>query len=77
MITLVRTLSLFAAHHQSLFFRNEEKLVALLVYSLFIRVATKDFRKNPYLLVMVVLCAQVRSESGITPYRHTTAALHS
>ena len=30
--------------HKSLLFRNEEKLVALLVYSSFIRLATSGFR---------------------------------
>ena len=39
--------------HKSLLFRNEEKLVALLVYSSLIRVATIGFRIIPYLLVVV------------------------
>ena len=39
--------------HKSLLFRNEEKLVSLLVYSSFIRVATSGFRINPYSLVVV------------------------
>ena len=39
--------------HKSLLFRNEEKLVALLVYSSFIRVATSGFRIIPCLLVVV------------------------
>ena len=34
--------------HKSLLFRNEEKLVALLVYSSLIRVATSGFRIIPY-----------------------------
>ena len=59
-------------HHQliilSLVFGNEEKLVALLVYSSVVRVATSRFRIIPYSLVVVVVCAQMRSESGITPY---------
>ena len=39
--------------HKSLLVRNEEKLVALLVYSSFIRVATSGFRIVPYSLVVV------------------------
>ena len=39
--------------HKSLLFRNEEKLVALLVYSSFIRVATSGFRIIPYSLPVV------------------------
>ena len=39
--------------HKSLLFRNEEKLVSLLVYSPFIRVATNGFRIIPYSLVVV------------------------
>ena len=38
---------------KSLLFRNEEKLVAPLVYSSFIRVATSGFRIIPYSLVVV------------------------
>ena len=38
---------------KSLLFRTEEKLVALLVYSSFIRVATSGFRMNPYSPVVV------------------------
>ena len=59
-------LSLFITVHQSLILRNEEKLVALLVYSSFVRVATSGFRIIPYSLVVVVVCARMRSESGIT-----------
>ena len=39
--------------HKSLLFRNEEELSALLVCSLFIRVATSDFRIIPYSLAVV------------------------
>ena len=39
--------------NKSLLFRKEEKVVALLVYSLFIRVATSCFRIIPYSLVVV------------------------
>ena len=39
--------------HKSLLFRNEEKLVALLVYSSFIRVATSGFRIFPFSLVVI------------------------
>ena len=38
---------------RSSLFRNEEKLVALLVYSSFIRVATSGFRIIPYSLALV------------------------
>ena len=41
---------------KSLLFRNEEKLVALLVYSSFIRVATTGFRLIPYSLAVVFVC---------------------
>ena len=39
--------------HKSLLFRNEEKLVALLVYSSLIRVATSGFRIYLYSLVVI------------------------
>ena len=39
--------------HKSLLFRNEEKLVALLVYSSFIQVATSGFRTIPYSIPVV------------------------
>ena len=51
-----------------LLFGNEEKLVAVLVYSSFVRVATSGFRIFPYSLVVVVVFAQMRSDSGIIPY---------
>ena len=51
-----------------LLFGKEEKLVALLVYSSFVQVATSGFRIVPYSLVVVVVCAQMRSDSGIVPY---------
>ena len=38
---------------KSSLFRNEEKLVALLVYSSFVPVATSGFRIIPYFLVVV------------------------
>ena len=59
-IKLVLTSSLFITVHQFLLFRNEEKLVA--------RVTTIGFRMIPFSLVVLVVCAQMRSESGITPY---------
>ena len=40
--------------HKFLLFRNEEKLVALLVYSSFIRVATSGFRNDSGILTLVV-----------------------
>ena len=42
--------------HKSLLTTNEEKLVALLVYSSFIRVANSCFRKTPYSLGVVFVC---------------------
>ena len=39
--------------NKSLLFGNEEKLVALLVYSSFTRVATSGFRITPFSLVVV------------------------
>ena len=39
--------------HKSLLFTNEGKLVALLVYSSFIGVATSGFRIIPYSLVVI------------------------
>ena len=48
-------------------FENEEKLVALLVYSSFIRVALVVSGMVPYSLVVVVLFAQMRSDSGMIP----------
>ena len=67
-IALVLTSFLFLADCQSSIFRNEEKLEALLVYSSFIRVASSGYRINRYSLVVVVVCAQMRSKSGITSY---------
>ena len=66
--TLVLTSSIFITVHQSLLFGNEEKLVALIVYCSFVRVATSGFRIIPYSLLVVVVCAQTRSDSGITPF---------
>ena len=67
-ITLLLNSSLLLPVRQSLLFANEEKLVALLVYSTFVRVATSSFRIIPYSLVVVVVCSQMRSDSRITPY---------
>ena len=75
-INLVLTSSLFIAVRKSSLLINEEKLIALLVYSSVIRVATSGFRIIPSSLVVVVICAQMRSVSGITPYspQHCTMA---
>ena len=62
------TWSLFKTVHQSLLFGNEEKLVALLVNSSFAGVPTSGYQIIPYSLVMVVVCAQMRNESGICPF---------
>ena len=42
--------------HKSLLITNEEKLVALLVYYSFIRVANSCFRITPYSLGVVFVC---------------------
>ena len=42
--------------------------MALLVYSSFVRVATGGFQIFPYSLVVVLVFAQMRSDSGIIPY---------
>ena len=62
----VHFIKVFTFHSCSLF-GNEEKLVALVVYSSFVRVATSGFRIIPYSLVVVVVFAQMRSDSGIIP----------
>ena len=54
---LVLTSIIFTAVHQSILLRKGEKLVALLVYSSFIRVLTSGFRIFPFSLVLVVVCA--------------------
>ena len=60
------TSSIFLTLPQSLLFRNEEKLVALLVYSSSVRGATSGFRLIPYSLIVVLVCVQMGSDSGIT-----------
>ena len=54
------------------FFRNEEKLVALLVYSSFWRVSTCGIRNSSVATSSIswlsVSRAQIRSEYGVTPY---------
>ena len=45
-----------------------ETLVALIVYFSFVQVATSGLRIIPYSLVMELVCAQMRSDSGISPY---------
>ena len=62
------TSTLFFEVHQSLLFGNEAKLVALLVYTSFVRIATSGFWITPYSLIVAVVCAQMRSATGITPY---------
>ena len=48
---------LFTAVHQSLLFKNEEELVALLAYSSFLQVATSSLRIIACELVVVVVYA--------------------
>ena len=54
------------------FFRDEEKLVALLFYSSFRRVATSSIRNSSVATSSIswiwVNRAQIRSEYGVTPY---------
>ena len=53
-------------------FRNEEKIVALLVYSSFRRVATSGIWNSSVATSSIswisVSGAQIRSEYGVTPY---------
>ena len=55
MVFHAHIINIHSVVHKSLLFRNQEKLVALLVYSSFIRVATSGFWTNPYSLVVVFL----------------------
>ena len=54
MVTHAHIITIHSLVHKSLLFRNEEKLVALLVYSSFIRVPISGFRIIPHSLVVVV-----------------------
>ena len=67
-IVLVLISLLFITVHLSLILRNEEEQVALLNYSSFIRLAASGFWILRYSPVVAMVCAQMRSESGITPY---------
>ena len=62
------TSSLIKIAHQFLLFGNEERLVALLVYSSFVRVALVVSGMVPYSLVVVVFFAHMRSDFGLIPY---------
>ena len=53
MVFHAHTINIHSVVHQSLLFRIEEKLIALLVFSSFIRVATSCFRIIPYSLAVV------------------------
>ena len=53
--------------HYFLLFGNGEKLVALLVYSSFVRVALVVSGMIPYSLVVVVFFAQTKIDSGMIP----------
>ena len=63
-----RASSLFITVHQSLLLGIEENVAALQVYSSFVRVATTGLRIIPYSLVVVVVCAQMRSYFGTIPF---------
>ena len=62
------TSSIIILAHYFVLFGNEEKLVELIVYSSFVRVALVVSGMIPYSLVVVVFFAQMRSDSGIIPY---------
>ena len=53
MVFPAHIINIHSVIHKSLLFRNEEKLVALLVDFSFIRVATSGFRIIPYSLAVV------------------------
>ena len=53
MVFHAHIINIHSVVHKSLVFRNEVKLVALLVYSSFLRVATNGFRIIPFSLVVV------------------------
>ena len=53
MVFHANIISIHSVVNKFLLLRNEEKLVALLVFSPFIRVATSGFRIIPYSLVVV------------------------
>ena len=55
MVFHAHIINIHSVVHKSLLFKNEEKLLTLLVYSSFIRVATSGFRIIPYSLVVVVV----------------------
>ena len=68
MVFHVHIVIIQSVFHKFLLFRNKEKTVALLVYSSFRRVATSGFRIIPWPLVVEAGSAQIKSDSGITPY---------
>ena len=53
MVIHAHIINIHSVVHKSLLIRKEEKLVALLVFSSFIRVVTSGFRLIPYSLVVV------------------------
>ena len=53
MVFHANIINIHSVVHKSLLFRNEEKLVALPVYSSFIRVATSGIRIIPYSLAVL------------------------
>ena len=53
MVFHAHIINIHSVVHKSLLFKNEEKLVALLVLSSFIRVTTSGFPIIPYSLVVV------------------------
>ena len=53
MVFHAHIINIHSVVHKSLLSRNDEKKVALLVYSSFIRVETSGFRIIPYSLVVV------------------------
>ena len=53
MVFYAHIINIHSVVHKSSLFRNEEKLVALLVYSSFKRIATSGFRIIPCSLVVI------------------------
>ena len=73
-ITLVLTSLLLITVPQSLRFRIEEKIAALLVYSPFVQVATSGFRLIPCSVVVVIVGAQLKNEPDSFRIHHNIAA---
>ena len=73
----VLTSLLFITVNQTFLVRNEEKLVALLVYSSIIEVSTSGFRINPRSRKLVEMCPQMRINPESVRIHRSTAERHS